>query len=231
MSGIRFVSTGELEGITARQGNHLCDYPQGMPICTQNAGGLTFFRRTVFRKRRTEALFEAQYLHFIFGPNQNTPCSQGVFWFGHCTNWGIGKPARPMRRAAGGAVDCTNWGIGKPARPSQRRVNRAQYCTNWGIGKPARLHFPWIRIHGNCTNWGIGKPARLLCALKVVHPDCTNWGIGKPARLPTGSSTARSIVPTGELESRQDSRGDLPRPSQLYQLGNWKAGKTQQYGL
>ena len=101
MSGIRFVSTGELEGITARQGNHLCDYPQGMPICTQNAGGLTFFRRTVFRKRRTEALFEAQYLHFIFGPNQNTPCSQGVFWFGHCTNWGIGRPARLLARPPG----------------------------------------------------------------------------------------------------------------------------------
>ena len=181
MSGIRFVSTGELEGITARQGNHLCDYPQGMPICTQNAGGLTFFRRTVFRKRRTEALFEAQYLHFIFGPNQNTPCSQGVFWFGHCTNWGIGRPARLLSIAALDAsivptgelegrqdvrgfyhglnalYQLGNWKAGKTRQASSTSKKRLYQLGNWKAGKTLTM---FSRMPMNCTNWGIGRPAR-----------------------------------------------------------------------
>ena len=34
------------------------------------------------------------------------------------------------------------------------------------------------------------------------------------------------IVPTGELEGRQDLGVQFDGAAQLYQLGNWKAGKT-----
>ena len=36
------------------------------PSACKNAGGLPFFRGTVFRKRYTETLFEAQCVHFNF---------------------------------------------------------------------------------------------------------------------------------------------------------------------
>ena len=36
----------------------------------------------------------------------------------------------------------------------------------------------------------------------------------------------RRIVPTGELEGREDFDGEQLDTFRLYQLGNWKAGKT-----
>ena len=179
-----FVSTGELEGITARQGNRLCDYPQGKPVSTSRAGGQTFFLRTVFRKRRVEDRFARLKSHFYFNPNQNTPCSQGVFWFGYCTNWGIGRPARPRSRGCPGS----------------------RYCTNWGIGRPARLYEMLVAVNVDCTNWGIGRPARQVVVVQKSAVDCTNWGIGRPARPISCSGDVTGI---------------------LYQLGNWKAGRTE----
>ena len=82
---------------------------------------------------------------------------------------------------------------------------RRSYCTNWGIGRPVR---PCARAHlaiVDCTNWGIGRPARLVDGARGPRLDCTNWGIGRPARR-----TAR----------------DKRIEDVLYQLGNWKAGKT-----
>ena len=39
-------------------------------------------------------------------------------------------------------------------------------------------------------------------------------------------SNGEVIVPTGELDGRQDHRGAEAVPRGLYQLGNWMAGKT-----
>ena len=78
-------------------------------------------------------------------------------------------------------------------------------CTNWGIGRPARHHHVYLALAPHCTNWGIGRPARLRADARGGGDHCTNWGIGRPAR-------------------QDDSRE--PCDSQLYQLGNWKAGKT-----
>ena len=65
-----------------------------------------------------------------------------------------------------------------------------------------------MAVTGNsadCTNWGIGRPARLVARVNVNVANCTNWGIGRPARL---------VSQLG------------PVLFELYQLGNWKAGKT-----
>ena len=42
----------------------------------------------------------------------------------------------------------------------------------------------------------------------------------------SGITGATVIVPTGELEGRQDMHEDADVFGKLYQLGNWKAGKT-----
>ena len=42
----------------------------------------------------------------------------------------------------------------------------------------------------------------------------------------TGTAVDIPIVPTGELDGRQDYGCDVPLKDKLYQLGNWMAGKT-----
>ena len=147
--------------------------------------------------------------------------------------------------------NCTNWGIGRPARLCLQPKEPRHDCTNWGIGRPARLLVVAVPQHVYCTNWGIGRPARPLRYAAPSHDQLYqlgNWKAGK-TRDARGRRAPR-IVPTGELEGRQDQvvgdvisladctnwgigrparrgrfRGEFPRG--LYQLGNWKAGKTR----
>ena len=171
-----------MEGITARQGNRLCDYPQGKPVSTSCVGGQTFFLRTVFRKRHAEGRFACLESHFYFSPNQNTPCSQGVFWFGQLYqlgNWKAGKTFIPTDCRMSRLYQLGNWKAGKTSSLCRRTMHGLYQLGNWKAGKTSSRGRPRRSRLYQLGNWKAGKTCFNAMRSRWRLYQLGNWKAGK----------------------------------------------------